>query len=858
MDDTDDSDSEVEVSRKRKLNILEEDSDESDDDDESESDGEDESDDSVDNPDDDVALPDDTNNDQCAICLMEFTDQKVGVPNNCTHVFCLVCIQEWAKNINTCPVDRKVFHTISVKKAKNGVTIEEIRVEDRTQVKEEEYEDPTTCEICGIGDREDRMLLCDRCDRGFHLECLTPPLDSVPDEEWFCRDCFIDHTDNTQEHDTVDYSQHAIAFSDDELPTFELQPRSTASSSMSSNSRTSTSQQRRARTVATSRERRQQRTAQTRRPTGRQRSKKKKSKKAKSSSKGASTTATRTSKARRRKKRKKSTKKKMKKDNENSHQNTARYLLPREVEPTATFSLFGSDFDLEYLPVIERPAAPVSKKSSPPRSSTHSDPDVLGSIFTGLNTLHSASLSVDNKGRVKSEDNNPANQSSISKSNTNIPTTSTQTTSLSGVGLNTCCPREISGKQSIHGNVHKQSTSSKRENCNENESTSRKLINGKRLVRFNTSTSEPTIAKLKVDSSSFADNRNIARKFDPEKKTKLLCKGNKSSTSFLASAASSCDVSETALKASQPSLVSFKIPKKSSASASNLTPPVSKSTKLFGGKSASKPKLPIKSPVNISQSKIARRKFKAPNVPKESSGILHLLPAEVGRSRKKQTVNGGGGNTSNENVRNYSSQTSVTHSTASNTLGVSKTIDKKCSESASNILNSRSPLNPGANLPYVNKASTFRHSTSRHTSGHDNFSSYVNGDNSSLDLTSKASSQTVRNVEPCRPVAVVRPTKIDDGQDTSSLETEVAKRRKEGIERLQRREAICEEVKKALKPFYKYKEISKESYKYIFSRAAEKISKSPLPVVSRDVASLVRNYVKKLKGRQSQPTLYKN
>ena len=64
----------------------------------------------------------------------------------------------------------------------------------------------------------------------FHLECLSPPLDSVPDEEWFCRDCFIDTAqDNTQEHDTIDYSQHAIAFSDDEIPTFESEPRPIAS-----------------------------------------------------------------------------------------------------------------------------------------------------------------------------------------------------------------------------------------------------------------------------------------------------------------------------------------------------------------------------------------------------------------------------------------------------------------------------------------------------------------------------------------------------------------------------------------------------------------------------------------------------
>lgn len=62
----------------------------------------DESDESEDNSCDDGTITDDINNDQCAVCLMEFTDQKVGIPNNCTHVFCLVCIQEWAKVSGAC------------------------------------------------------------------------------------------------------------------------------------------------------------------------------------------------------------------------------------------------------------------------------------------------------------------------------------------------------------------------------------------------------------------------------------------------------------------------------------------------------------------------------------------------------------------------------------------------------------------------------------------------------------------------------------------------------------------------------------------------------------------------------------
>lgn len=57
------------------------------------------------------------------------------------------------------------------------------RVENQVQ------DDPTFCEVCHQSDREDRMLLCDGCDRGYHLECLTPPMTAVPIEEWYCPDC---------------------------------------------------------------------------------------------------------------------------------------------------------------------------------------------------------------------------------------------------------------------------------------------------------------------------------------------------------------------------------------------------------------------------------------------------------------------------------------------------------------------------------------------------------------------------------------------------------------------------------------------------------------------------------------------
>eukprot|EP00187_Rhodella_violacea_P016544 CAMPEP_0184734334 /NCGR_PEP_ID=MMETSP0314-20130426/60189_1 /TAXON_ID=38298 /ORGANISM="Rhodella maculata, Strain CCMP 736" /LENGTH=233 /DNA_ID=CAMNT_0027201267 /DNA_START=8 /DNA_END=706 /DNA_ORIENTATION=+ len=45
------------------------------------------------------------------------------------------------------------------------------------------------CRIC-LGTREgDCILLCDDCDRGFHIFCLNPPLSSIPEGEWLCSKC---------------------------------------------------------------------------------------------------------------------------------------------------------------------------------------------------------------------------------------------------------------------------------------------------------------------------------------------------------------------------------------------------------------------------------------------------------------------------------------------------------------------------------------------------------------------------------------------------------------------------------------------------------------------------------------------
>ena len=46
------------------------------------------------------------------------------------------------------------------------------------------------CMVCGSPQNEEVMLICDGCNRGYHIGCLDPPLDAVPAEDiWCCHEC---------------------------------------------------------------------------------------------------------------------------------------------------------------------------------------------------------------------------------------------------------------------------------------------------------------------------------------------------------------------------------------------------------------------------------------------------------------------------------------------------------------------------------------------------------------------------------------------------------------------------------------------------------------------------------------------
>ena len=45
------------------------------------------------------------------------------------------------------------------------------------------------CEVCKKGDNDESIIICDKCNEGFHLYCLKPILPSVPSGDWYCDSC---------------------------------------------------------------------------------------------------------------------------------------------------------------------------------------------------------------------------------------------------------------------------------------------------------------------------------------------------------------------------------------------------------------------------------------------------------------------------------------------------------------------------------------------------------------------------------------------------------------------------------------------------------------------------------------------
>lgn len=73
------------------------------------------------------------------------------------------------------------------------------------------------CELCSSDHDPDFIVLCDECDRGYHLNCLNPPLKQVPTSQFYCDHCLLNNGadygfEEGEEHSLFSFRRRADAF----------------------------------------------------------------------------------------------------------------------------------------------------------------------------------------------------------------------------------------------------------------------------------------------------------------------------------------------------------------------------------------------------------------------------------------------------------------------------------------------------------------------------------------------------------------------------------------------------------------------------------------------------------------------
>ncbi|KAG3119591.1 hypothetical protein PI124_g2256 [Phytophthora idaei] len=146
--------------------------------------------------DDEVDAVEDTAEDACCICQDVVDILKQGHLSSCDHRFHYDCIVAWAKVTNLCPLCKTKFNSVTRQDAQGAVVHREV-IKDVKQIYRPDPSDhdiaaqlrlvnQARCELCGSGEDEHVLLLCEAlgCGVANHTYCIG--LRSVPNTSWYC------------------------------------------------------------------------------------------------------------------------------------------------------------------------------------------------------------------------------------------------------------------------------------------------------------------------------------------------------------------------------------------------------------------------------------------------------------------------------------------------------------------------------------------------------------------------------------------------------------------------------------------------------------------------------------------------
>jgi hypothetical protein len=97
---------------------------------------------------------------------------------------CVKCEKDAVKEFVECVKCRDRYHEGCHEPALKSSLVKKAQIHNGW-----ECSDCKVCGACKTTNDEGKIIICDMCDQAVHIDCLKPPLSSVPACAWFCKDC---------------------------------------------------------------------------------------------------------------------------------------------------------------------------------------------------------------------------------------------------------------------------------------------------------------------------------------------------------------------------------------------------------------------------------------------------------------------------------------------------------------------------------------------------------------------------------------------------------------------------------------------------------------------------------------------
>lgn len=103
------------------------------------------------------------------------------------HVFRFTGLQSWRDAVQRSVTSSQLsmaLYTLEQCVAWDKSIMKAVRLKSVLNLRKFHELPSQNCQFCQSGESEDKLLLCDGCDRGYHTYCFKPKMEKIPEGDW--------------------------------------------------------------------------------------------------------------------------------------------------------------------------------------------------------------------------------------------------------------------------------------------------------------------------------------------------------------------------------------------------------------------------------------------------------------------------------------------------------------------------------------------------------------------------------------------------------------------------------------------------------------------------------------------------